>query len=400
MSTEQLSTGHPAPWPLLDLDVARQRARGHRPVPFRQFILKIQSTCNLSCTYCYVYEMADQGWRDQPRRMSAATVEQTVQRIAEHARAHDLRHVEVVLHGGEPLLAGADWITGLVQRLRAEVPAEVAMSAQTNGTVLTPSLLRALAAHGVRLGVSLDGGAVATGRHRLLPSGRSSFPRVAAGLRLLNSPEFRDVYSGLLCTVDVHNDPVDTYEELLAFEPPALDLLLPHAHWGSEPRAGHGEWLIAVFDRWYSAVRQETSVRMFEELIQLVYGAAGAVETLGLLPASLIGVDTDGSIRQLDSLAAAYDGAAHTGLHVAADPFDAALDHPTTVARQIGADALSDACRACPVMDVCGGGFYPHRYRPGAGFRNPSVYCADLKRLIEHVSARVLGDLARLGTPS
>ena len=48
------------------------RALGHQPVPFRQFILKIHSRCNLSCTYCYVYEMADRGWPDLPKRMDPA----------------------------------------------------------------------------------------------------------------------------------------------------------------------------------------------------------------------------------------------------------------------------------------------------------------------------------------
>ena len=52
-------------------------------------------------------------------------------------------------------------------------------------------------------------------------------------------------------------------------------------------------------------------------------------------------VDTDGTIKQLDSLSSAYPGAADTGLHVLTGSFDDALDHPTTVARQIGADGLS-----------------------------------------------------------
>ena len=65
-------TEHPAPWPHRDLDVAAMRARGHEPVPFRQFILKVHSRCNLSCTYCYVYEMAEQGWPALPRRMDTA----------------------------------------------------------------------------------------------------------------------------------------------------------------------------------------------------------------------------------------------------------------------------------------------------------------------------------------
>jgi uncharacterized protein len=247
--------------------------------------------------------------------------------------------------------------------------------------------------------VSLDGDAEATGRHRLYPSGHNSYDDVADGLFLLGSAEFREVYGGILCVVDVGSDPVATYESLLRFHPPALDLLLPHANWDSPPPgAGYADWLIEVFERWYTAPAQETGVRLFTELIQLILGGSAAVEVLGLQPETLIVVDTDGSIKQLDSLSSAYPGAADTGLHVRTSSFDAALDHPTTVARQLGADALAGQCRACPVMDICGGGLYPHRYRAGAGFRNPSVYCADLLRLITHVRERVISDLAALST--
>jgi uncharacterized protein len=392
-------TEHPAPWPHRDLDVAQMRAIGHQPVPFRQFILKVHSRCNLSCSYCYVYEMADRGWPFLPRRMDQAIAGQAVERIAEHARAHDLPSVEVILHGGEPLLAGPGWLAGLARSLRARVPAQVNIGVQTNGTLLRPRMLQTLAELGIHVGVSLDGDAEATGRHRLYPSGRNSFDDVADGLALLGSPDFRGIYSGILCTIDVQNDPVATYEALLKFSPPALDLLLPHANWDCPPPgAGYADWLIAVFERWYSAPEEETRIRLFTELIQLVLGNPGAVEGLGLQPSTLLVIETDGSIKQLDSLSSTYPGAAETGLHVTADAFDAALDHPTTVARQIGADALSAQCRACPVLRICGGGLYPHRFRAGLGFRQPSVYCDDLTRLITHVQDRVTRDVSRIST--
>jgi uncharacterized protein len=384
-------------WPFLDLDVAMIRAAGHQAVPFQQFILKVHSRCNLSCSYCYVYEMADQGWRGLPRRMSQPVADKTVERIAEHVARHGLASVDVILHGGEPLLAGEEWLAGLVGSLRARVPAVVNVAVQTNGTLLGRPMLTALKSLGIRVGVSLDGDAEATGRHRRYANGRNSFAAVAAGLDLLRSPEFRDCYSGILCTVDVQDDPVGTYEALLRFGPPSLDLLLPHAHWSSAPPgAGHGDWLIAVFERWYTAPRQETRIRLFSELIQLVLGQPGAVEGLGLLPSTLVVVDTDGSVKQLDSLSSAYPGAADTGLHVMSGSFDDALDHPTTVARQIGADALAPQCLECPVMEICGGGLYPHRFRDGDGFRHPSVYCTDLLKLITHVRDRVVADLSLL----
>jgi uncharacterized protein len=390
---------HPARWPLLDLDVAAAREAGHQPVPFRQFIVKVHSRCNLSCSYCYVYEMADQAWRQQPKRMTRQVAAKVAERIAEHARRHNLPSVEVILHGGEPLLAGPQWLTALTRLLRNRVPTPVNIGVQTNGTLLRPPLLDVLKQLGIRVGVSLDGDAVATGRHRVYANGRNSFADVADGLYRLDSPGYREIYSGILCTVDVDNDPIATYEALLKFNPPAIDLLLPHANWSCPPPgAGYADWLIAVFERWYSAPTQETRIRVFSEVIQLILGQPGAVEGLGLAPSTLVVIETDGAIKQLDSLSSAYPGAADTGRHILTDSFDAILDHPTTVARQLGVEALSPRCQACPVMRVCGGGLYPHRYQSGTGFRNPSVYCADLLRLITHVSDRVSRDLNRITT--
>jgi len=50
------------------------------------------------------------------------------------------------------------------------------------------------------------------------------------------------------------------------------------------------------------------------------------------------------------------------------------------------------------VRDVCGGGYYPHRYRAGEGFLNPSVYCPDLLRLITSIREYVAAELRRLAT--
>ena len=92
-------------WPAT-LDVAALQANGWNPVPFLEFVVKIHSRCDLACDYCYMYEMADQSWQGRPVRMSREIAEQTALRIGEHARAHQLPNIRLILHGGEPLLAG------------------------------------------------------------------------------------------------------------------------------------------------------------------------------------------------------------------------------------------------------------------------------------------------------
>lgn len=367
------------------------------PLPFHQFVLKLHSRCNLACDHCYVYEMADQRWRGRPRVMSPAVVTQAAQRIGEHARAHGLESVDVVLHGGEPLLAGADVIRHAVTAVRARVPARFAL--QTNGTLLDQRFVDLFAELDVRVSVSVDGDAEAHDRHRVRPDGTGSFRDVRRGVELLRG---QSIYGGLLCTVDLRNDPVATYEALLACAPPAIDFLLPHGNWSSPPpgrsagddRTPYGDWLVAVFDRWFGAPRRETGVRVLEELINVLLGGSSRVEGIGLSPALMVVVETDGSIEQSDILASAFEGAAATGSHVATASFDDVLELPEIVTRQSGVAGLCAACRSCALRTVCGGGLRAHRYRAGAGFDHPSVYCPDLMRLIHHVRARLARDLA------
>ncbi|WP_405788683.1 FxsB family cyclophane-forming radical SAM/SPASM peptide maturase [Streptomyces sp. NBC_01367] len=396
-----------APWPYTRLDVAAARAAGHRPHPIRQFVLKTRSRCNLACTYCYVYEMADQGWRDQPTAMTPATTARAAQRIAEHAAAHDLPRIDLVLHGGEPLLTAPARLAAPVDAVRAAVAGaaprtRVTATVQTNGTLLTRGRLAALAAAGIRVGVSLDGGLPVHNTRRVDHAGRPGFASAARGLRLL--ARHPQSYAGVLCVVDLDHDPVETYESLLAFAPPSIGLLLPLANWSAPPpghhpdRTPYADWLLAVFERWWHDGVRRTRIRLFEEIIALLLGLPTTTETLGLTPAATAVIETDGSIEQADSLKSAYEGAAATGMTLDTHSFDQLLDHPGLAARQLGRDALAARCRACELVEVCGGGHYPHRYRAGEGFRQPSVYCTDLQPLIRHIAAAVQRAAQTAGT--
>ncbi len=349
--------------------------------------------------------MADSSWRGQPTVMSRETLAAAVHRIAEHAEEHGLPVVRVVLHGGEPLLAGKEYFGHMAATFKDVMPPDVTVqfSIQTNAVLLTESFLKIFLEHGIRVGVSLDGTSVVHDRRRVHADGRGSYDEVVRGVKLVTSPAYRHLFGGLLCTVSLDADPIATYAELLSHEPPAIDLLLPHGHWSGPPpgrAAGadstpYADWLIAVFDRWYSSP-DPPEVRLFQEIIYLLLGGASNTEAVGLTPSSLLVIETDGSMEQVDTLKSTYEGAPETGLNVLEHPLNEALRHPSIVARQLGLDALAPACLCCPVVKVCGGGYYPHRYRRGSGFRNPSVYCPDLLRLVQHIQTRLRADLERL----
>ena len=388
-------------WPIPALDVDAERRYGWRPLPLREVVVKLVGPCNLACDYCYVYVGADRSWQHRPAMASERVLQRTAHRIGEHAQRYGLERVRVVLHGGEPLLAGPEHLRRAVATLRegAAPAVRLDVTVQTNGIPLDATMLDVLAGQGVMVGVSIDGGRAQNDRHRVHRDGTGSYDDVRRGLDLLTGPRFRSLFSGLLCTVDPGHDPIAVYEELAQYSPPTIDFLLPHRTWassgpappGSEPTAGgHGAWLTTVFDRWFTTSRGETRVRLFDDVLRLLLGGTARSDQVGLSPAAFVVVDTDGTLQQVDALKVVAPGAPETGLNV----FDHALDdvcvHPAIVARQIGLRALGATCRSCRLVRVCGGGHYTHRYRPGSGFRHPSAYCADLQVLIDHVADRLV----------
>lgn len=375
--------------------------------PAREVVLKLHERCNIACDHCYMYEAADQGWRARPVRMPAATVSRTAQRLAEHALAHRLDAVRVVFHGGEPLLAGVPGIEQAIRAFQAATPPEVRVefAVQTNGMLLTEPFLDLFRRHRVRVGVSLDGDRAANDRHRRHANGASSYDQAVAGIERLRSPENREIYGGLLCTVDLANDPIGTYEALLEHQPPRVDFLLPHGNWAHppprlRPRTGtpYADWLITIFDRWYASPVLTTEIRILNSIMSLLLGGRSDTEQLGLDPPTAVVVESDGTLEGNDALKTTDDGAA-TGLSVHTHTLDDLLSHPAIAAARQGLAGLSPTCRACPVVAVCGGGLHAHRYAAD-GFDHPSVYCDDLITVIGHIRARLTADLPPAGDRS
>jgi uncharacterized protein len=357
----------------------------------QQFVVKVHSRCDLACDHCYMYEHADQSWRGRPAVMPLEVIARTGARIAEHAAAHGVGPMHVVLHGGEPLLAGPTRLRAMAEELRRAVAGRCALDLriQTNAVQLDERFCELFREYDIKVGVSLDGHRSAHDRHRRFRDGRGSHAHVRRGLRLLREPRYRHLFAGLLCTVDPENDPLRVYAALLEQAPPRVDFLLPHATWDQPPaRPGgratpYADWLITIADEWFATGRP-VPVRLFASVLSLLAGGPSFVESLGTESVDHVVIETDGTIEQADSLKTAYDGAPATGMDVFSHSLDEVADHPGLRERRRGLADLCASCRACPLVRVCGGGLYAHRFRSGSGFDNPSVHCPDLTKLIRH----------------
>jgi len=394
-------------WPTAHaLDFGHLVSTGWQPEPFTTFLCKVHSRCNLNCSYCFVYNMADQSWRSKPKVMALSVVRETASRIREHVLKHGLKRIAITMHGGEPLLTGADYLRQFTETMLSSLSdvTEVTFLMQTNGTLLTPEIAGILVERNINVGVSLDGPEAINDMYRVFRDGRPSYQAVRNGLAVLADPQYKSCFNGFLCTINLVSDPCEVFDHLSSFKPHGIDFLFPHGNWSAPPPGKqhpfddtpYADWLIPIFDLWYERRPKEVDIRLFSVIINLLFGGATRLESIGIGAVNIIVIEANGNLEGIDSLKSTFDGAPNLALNVFSNSFDDALQHPSVIARQIGLEALHPICQSCNLRKVCGAGYYPHRYEERTGFKNPTVYCSDLTKLIKHIHQRVMLDVDRL----
>lgn len=363
------------------------------------FLVKVASRCNLDCDYCYVYNHADQSWRNMPKLLAEEHQQAFAQRLSEYAEAAALKCVAIIFHGGEPLLAGADYLVKFVREIRAAAPnLYVEFGLQTNGLLLTEQALDVLEGSGVAVSLSIDGPREAHDLHRTTRKGRSSFDRVEAALdRLKKRPA---IFAGTIAVIDASVAPDTLLAYFARHGVPKVDFLLPDSHHDRLPPGRdcdpslYERWLIEAFDVWFDQYPQ-LPVRTFEALLDSVAGLPSGTDAFGFGDVSLLSVETDGTWHDLDVFKVAGHGATRLVGSVLDTPIEQ-LASSTAIAahrRLLTKAGLSEKCQACEVVDICGGGSVPHRFAAGS-FENATVYCGEMKALISHVQRRLLESLA------
>jgi uncharacterized protein len=144
--------------------------RGLARVP-SYVIMQPTTLCNLDCVYCYLPHRA------KDRRMPVEVAEQVAQSVNAWAASRD--RFSVVWHGGEPLAAGREHLAALMAPFEG-----VEHHIQTNATLLDDEWCAFLAAHDVRIGLSIDGGPDLSA-DRILRGGQPAYDRIVGGIAAL-----------------------------------------------------------------------------------------------------------------------------------------------------------------------------------------------------------------------
>jgi uncharacterized protein len=144
-------------------------------------LLVIQPTpfCNINCKYCYLPN------RTYKAVVSRETLHNLFLKVFQSGWLGDT--LSVVWHAGEPMVLPIGFyrdVFSLVEELRPP-QLQIVHSFQTNGTLIDEDWCGFFTEVQINLGVSIDGPRHFHDRNRLTRSGRGTFDRSIAGIRLL-----------------------------------------------------------------------------------------------------------------------------------------------------------------------------------------------------------------------
>jgi uncharacterized protein len=144
-------------------------------------LLVIQPTpfCNIDCRYCYL--------PDRNSKVVVAPETLTNLFLQVFASGWVDGVLSVIWHAGEPMVLPIAFYRDAFRTIDRLKPAEVEIlhSFQTNGTLIDDAWCKFFAAENVNIGVSIDGPKQLHDRNRLTRSGRGTFDKTIAGVRLL-----------------------------------------------------------------------------------------------------------------------------------------------------------------------------------------------------------------------
>ncbi|MGH1339211.1 MAG: radical SAM protein [Aureispira sp.] len=357
------------------------------------FVTKIASRCNLNCSYCYMYNMGDETYKKQPKFMNMVTLMNFAEKVNNHIKKHEIPHVYIALHGGEPLLYGVENLKEFIEVFQSQISykkSKINFVLQTNGVLLTEDIAQQLFDLNIFIGISFDGIKSVHDEFRQYHNGKGSYDDIITKFSIVKNIQER---LAIITVINLQNTPFQYYHLLKEHGVTDLNLLLPDSNYQTLPpsyetiedtsQALYGKYLSIVFDE-YQKDEDRIKIAFFENIIKLFTGLKVGDQLIGTRQNNAVTIETNGGIEVVDMMRINEEGITRNDLNINKDELDEVFKEEIYDTYYYGNDKLCDECKNCSLVNICAGGMVVHRYKDGH-FNNPSIYCNDLKHIINHI---------------
>ena len=351
---------------------------------FNTLIVKFASPCNLNCTYCYEYNTGDDSWKKKPKFISAENAKILNNRLREYLIDSELQKINIVSHGGEPLLLGSKKLDEIFSIIKDGIEDKLNFGMQTNAVLVNTDIIEVLKKHNVKCGVSIDGNSQHN-KFRVFHNGKSTYEDTVKGYNLISE---NDLVAGILCVVDFETNPEEVLDSLCSLNPRQLDLLQPffnHDHPLGTEKLGDlfYNWFATAFDYYMNKPEwHHIQVRIFEAALFSTLSKKSNSDWFGGPHGNYLVIETDGNYDILDhlkSIGSYGKNISNLKMNLKDYSFISANNQIHEVYKKYNIKSPPDSCSTCIQKEKCGGGYYPTRYSSkNNSLNNQSVYCKGL----------------------
>lgn len=147
-------------------------------------ILKATDACNLRCEYCSV------GEKNHSSTLSIEDMQRALEWFIRHAQKGNHKRVNIILHGGEPLLIDVEQYRSCFKKIGISYPdMDITYSMQTNGYYITDKIIDFIREFDIRVGISLDGNEKIHDLQRKDVQGKFTYKTIAENIKKLQENE-------------------------------------------------------------------------------------------------------------------------------------------------------------------------------------------------------------------
>jgi uncharacterized protein len=377
------------PLPVIDIVVVQ-------PTPF----------CNINCTYCYLPHRNDRSV------IAQSTVRNLFAKL--FASGWAAPHVNVIWHAGEPMVMPIAFYRQAfetIERLRPEYVC-VTHSIQTNGMLITPAWCDFLAEWKIDVGVSIDGPRHLHDQKRVTRSGRGTFDKTVAGVRMLRQREIPFHTISVLSRASL--DAADEMYEFFVSEG------IQDVCFNVEESEGqHVSDMLAVNDvrqrfrgflaRFWQLARASDRVKYVREVDTMIHAIFrpndAPFRNQQVEPLAMMNVDCLGNVSTFSPELLGYKNADYNDFvigNINTDSMQQIRDSSALAAMQRDIDAGVDACRkTCEYFSVCGGGAPMNKLSENGSFRTAqTVFCSLIQIAAADLVLSSARELQRTWQPS
>lgn len=350
--------------------------------------MKVSNSCNLNCVYCY----ETKNMNTQDPIMSLEIVEKV---IGDFSRL-DYGNIQFIWHGGEPLLAGIDYFSQVVniQKKLNNQGVHISNCLQTNGILLDNEWIRFATEHKFGIGISFDGPASIHNIQRPAHSGLS-FERTLRSIKLLQDNNFPFIIACVITSLGIKS-PNLFWDYFIDNEIMEFDFLpclsypsnIPTSTYSSVSDWDFSEFMTHIFDKWIEHNDDAINIKLLENIIfNMIQGCQSTLCKLSGRCEDFYTITTNGELYACDSFVG--DPEYCYGDIRKLDIYKIISNEELNIKKRL--TTLNNECQHCDWIEVCKGGCPFQHYNARFNSNFESINCSGKKMLFSHIYNKIRG---------